>query len=366
MKFECTTDGLSHAVAVAVRFIERRVNLPVLSSILIVAEKSGRITLRATNLECGVEVVVQAKVLSEGTVAVPGATLSGVLGNIRSKSVSFTLTGEILKIEAERVSASLKTIPFEDFPILPRVSASNSFSIKSGDLHRAIRSVAYCASTSTIKPELQSVMITGEAGKLVTAATDSFRLAEKTVALKGSTSFPPLLLPIRNATELMRLLEGVNEEVSIYYSEHQISTHIGETYYTSRLIESTFPNYRQIVPKSFTTEAITLREDMSQALKSLSIFADKFAQVSFSVEPSKKAVVLSSKNPDVGEEISTIRSTVSGDAVAMNFNGRYLADSLQGIAGESVRIHSNGPGKALLIRDAADDSFFYLAMPMNR
>ncbi len=366
MKFECSTEQLASAVSTAVRFIERRVNLPVLSSILITAEKSGRIVLRATNLECGVEITIQAKVATEGVVAVPGATLSGLMGNVRAKFVSAALVGEVLKIEAEKISASLKTVPHEDFPILPRVSASTSFSIKATDLNRAIRNVAYCASTSAIKPELQSVLVYAEMGKLVTAATDSFRLAEKTVSLRGGGSVPQMLLPIKNAAELMRILESTTEEAEIYYNEHQISTHIKEIYYTSRLIDGTFPNYRQIVPKSFTTEAIVLREDLSQALKSLSVFADKFAQVTFSVEPAKKAIVLTSRNPDVGEEISTIRSTITGDAVSMNFNGRYLADSLQGISGDSVRIHSNGVGKPLLIRDAADDSFFYIAMPMNR
>jgi DNA polymerase-3 subunit beta len=366
MKLECTTEQLADAVGIAVRFIERRVNLPVLSSVLIVAQKGGKVTLRATNLECGVEVGITAKVLTEGTVAVPGATLSAVLGNMRGKSVSLSLVGEVLKVETERINASLKTVPHEDFPILPRVSASNSFSIKANDLYRAIKNVAYCASASAIKPELQSIVLYAESGKLITAATDSFRLAEKIVPLKSGGSLPQLLIPIKNATELMRLLEGVNEEVEIYFSEHQISLHIKDIYYTSRLIDGTFPNYRQIVPKSFTTEAIVLREDISQALKSLTVFADKFAQVSFSVDPSKKAIVLSSRNPDVGEETSTIRSTISGDAVSMNFNGRYLSDSLQGIVGESVRIHSNGPGKALLIRDAADETFYYLAMPMNR
>jgi DNA polymerase III sliding clamp (beta) subunit (PCNA family) len=68
----------------------------------------------------------------------------------------------------------------------------------------------------------------------------------------------------------------------------------------------------------------------------------------------------------VGEQTSTLRATISGEPVAMNFNGRYLADSLQAIIGESVRLHSNGPGKPLLVKDASDDSFFYLAMPMNR
>ena len=175
-----------------------------------------------------------------------------------------------------------------------------------------------------------------------------------------------MLLPARNATELLRILEGATGDVEIYYNEHQLSTHVGAVYYTSRLIDGAFPNYRQIVPKTFATEAVVLREDMGQALKSLSIFADKFSQVSVGVEPSKKAVTLASRNPDVGEQISTLRATVSGEAVAMNFNGRYLADSLQAISGESVRLYSNGPGKPLLVKDAADDSFFYLAMPMNR
>jgi DNA polymerase-3 subunit beta len=366
MKFECTTEDVGMAVGVAARFIERRVNLPVLSSILLVAEKPNRLILRATNLECGIEITIPAKVSSEGVAAVPGATLSAMLGNTRAKTISMSLVGEVLKVEAERLQATLKTVPHEDFPILPRVSASSSFKLKGADLSRLIRNVAYCASTSAIKPEQQSILLYAETGKLTTAATDSFRLAEKIVPLKSGGSVPQILIPIKNAAELMRLVESVHEEVEIYYNEHQLSTHVKNIYYTSRLIDGTFPNYRQIVPKSFTTEAIVLREELASALKSLSVFADKFSQVSFTVDPSKKSVVLSSRNPDVGEEVSTIRATISGDSVSMNFNGRYLADSLQGISGESVRIHSNGPGKPLLIRDAADDTFFYLAMPMNR
>ena len=88
--------------------------------------------------------------------------------------------------------------------------------------------------------------------------------------------------------------------------------------------------------------------------------------MSLSIEPAKKAVLLSSRNPDVGEQTSNMRATISGEALTISFNGRYLADSLQAISGESVRLHSNGAGKPMLITDAADNSFFYLAMPMNR
>jgi DNA polymerase III sliding clamp (beta) subunit (PCNA family) len=105
---------------------------------------------------------------------------------------------------------------------------------------------------------------------------------------------------------------------------------------------------------------------MANALKSLSIFADKFSHVSFAINPKDKTVVLTSRNPDVGEQVCTIRATITGDDVSMAFNGRYLADSLQSISGDSIRLCSNGVGKAMLIKDAGDESFFYLAMPMNR
>lgn len=365
MKFETTLDSLSKAATIANRFAERRAHLPVLGCILLSAE-GGRLTLRATNLECGIEVVIPAKVLTGGTVAVPAGVLAGFLSNARGKSVSAALVGETLKVETERASASIKTLPHEDFPVLPKVSAEKSFKVKSIDVVRAIRSVVYCASLSVIKPELQSVLLYGDAGKLVAVATDSFRLAERAVPLRAGGSVPEMLVPARNAAELMRILEDVSEEVEFYYNDNQLSVQTDGVYYTSRLLDGAFPNYKQILPKTFTTEAVVLREDMSTALKSLSVFADKFAQVSLALEPNKKAMMLSSRNPDVGEQISTVKAAIDGDQVSVSFNGRYLADSLQAISGDSVRLHSNGPGKAMLIKDASDDSFFYLAMPMNR
>ncbi|MDE2071371.1 MAG: DNA polymerase III subunit beta [Patescibacteria group bacterium] len=364
MKFETTTEQLGGAAATAARFSERRPNLPVLATLLLALKGNG-LTIRATNLECGVEVTLTVKGQGDGTVAVPAHVVTGFLGNARGK-LMVALEGEVLKLKTERASATIKTVPHADFPVLPRVSATTSFVVKAGDLVRAIRSVAYCASLSAVKPELQSVLLYGEAGKLTAVATDSFRLAEKTVPLKKGGSVPQLLIPARNAAELMKILEGEGGDVELYYNEHQLSTQVEGVYYTSRLLDGAFPNYKQIIPKKFETEAMVLRDDFSQALKALSVFADKFSQVLLAVEPKHKAVQLTSRNPDVGEQVSTVKATVDGGQVNVSFNGRYLADSLQAIGGASVRLYSNGPGKAMLIKDAGDDSFLYLAMPMNR
>ncbi|MDE2213109.1 MAG: DNA polymerase III subunit beta [Patescibacteria group bacterium] len=365
MKFESTAEQLHSAASLASRFTNKQANLPVLSSILIAAE-GGSATLRATNLECGVEVSLSAKVSNQGSVCVPTAPLLGFLSNTHSKNVTLELQGQILKLKTDRATASIKTVPHEDFPTLPKVSAEHSFALKAQDIARGLRSTLHCAATSSVKPELQSVCIFGEAGKLYFAATDSFRLSERCVPLTSKGSIRQILLPARNAAELLRIIEGQSGDLEFYYSDNQLSVHADRVYYTSRLVDGSFPNYRQIIPKEFATEAVVLREDLSQALKSLAVFSDKFLQVSLTVDPKRKIVELSSRNQDVGEEDVTLRAAVSGEESKMNFNSRYLGDGLAPISGESVRLRLNGAGKAMVVKDAADDSFVYLAMPMNR
>jgi len=365
MKFECQTPELLSIISTAARFAEKRANLPVLGSVLLSAD-GNRLTARATNLECGIEITIPAKIQSEGVVAVPASVFAGFLGNARGNTVTAAISGELLKVQTLSASASIKTVPYDDFPLLPRVSAERSFAVKGLDLARSIRAVAHCSSLSAVKPELQSVMFFGEAGKFFTVATDSFRLAEKSIPLRVGGGVPQMLVPAKNAVELMRIIETLNGDVEIYYNDNQLSLQIDGIYYTSRLLDGTFPNYKQIIPKSFSTEALVLRDDLAGALKSLSIFSDKFAQVTLSIDPSKKTISLASRNPDVGEQVSTLKTTVNGELAAMSFNSRYLSDSLQSVAGESVRLCSNGPGKPMLIKDAFDDSFLYIAMPMNR
>lgn len=365
MKFQAGSDQMLPAVLVASRFVGRQANLPALAAMLISAE-GGLVTLRATNLECGVEISFPAKVGEGGVAAVSGATLSGFLQNARGKDISASYAGDVLRLETAGSKASIKSVPGEDFPTLPRVAAEQSFTIKSSDLIRLLRSVTHCAATSSVKPELQSVYIFGEAGVLTAAATDSFRLAEKSVPLKSRGSVAPILFPARNAAELVRILESSNNEVVVYYSQNQLSVQVGDTYYTSRLIDGAFPNYRQIIPKEFASEAVVLREDFIQALRSLQIFTDKFLQVSFACDPKRRTIELASRNSDVGEETVTLKAAASGAEIKMNFNSRYLGDAAVPITGESLRLRMQGPGKPLVVRDAADESYLYLAMPMNR
>jgi DNA polymerase-3 subunit beta len=134
----------------------------------------------------------------------------------------------------------------------------------------------------------------------------------------------------------------------------------------SRVIDATFPDYKQIMPKTFATEVIALKQDVVDALKTAHVFADKFNQLSIYARPSKKTFEVATKNAEVGEFRSAIDATLSGQDLDMNFNHKYVSDCLQSIDSDSLSLSIAGQSKPMVIRGISDKSFTYLVMSMNR
>jgi DNA polymerase-3 subunit beta len=363
MKIECIKEKLEQAVARVERITEKNPTLPVLKCILLVA-KNGILSVRATNLELGIDVSIPVKVEQEGTVAVPGGVLSSFITTLYGgKNISLELSEGNLTVAAAKNATVIKSYPHEDFPVIPVVEGNNTFSVSSKSITRGLKSVLYSAATSSIKPELSSVYIYLEEGKIVFVATDSFRLAEKKVIEKKVQSFEPILLPFKNAIEVARILEELGGDIDVTFSKNQISFSAGGTYITSRLIDGVFPDYKQIVPKEFITEAIVLKQDLLNTLKISNVFSDKFNQIALTVLPSEKRFVIETRNADVGENTSTVDAALSGEDIEVAFNHRYIVDCFQSIDSDSVSLSFTGPNKPLVVRGVSDPSFMYLVMP---
>ncbi len=329
--------------------------------------KNNTLILRATNVELGVEVGVPVKVVTDGTIAVPA--------HIFSQNVQLTETGTNLVLDVVDGNLSLsskkgkvliKSQPNKDFPTLPTISEGKVLTIKSETLCRGIRSVSYSASTSQIKPELSSVYLSHSNGTLVFVATDSFRLAEKSLQDRSVRDMESIILPIRNVSELLRLFETTDGDIEMVFTKNQASFSFGKVYITSRLIDGTFPDYKQIIPKEGVVEVTLLKEDLISSLKRAVIFSDTFNQVSFSIKPAKKSFTVSARSADVGEMAEAIPAAISGQALDINFNHRYVSDCFQSIPTDSVTLVFAGPGKPLVVHGVGDPSFRYLVMPMNR
>lgn len=356
----------SEGVQSVARFAERRSGtLPVLAGIAIIAGDDG-IKLRATNLETGIDLKVEGTIKSDGVVALPATTLREIASSL-SGTGTLTLehAGDTVKVSTGNGRSTLKTLPFEDFPTLPLPESPKAkFELPGALLRSLVMSVVGYASTSTVRPELASVLIAGEGSSLKAVATDSFRLAEKKIALPSAVPAFTMLIPAKNALDIMQTLP--DETVEIRVDDHQCAFFWDKGVLTTRLVVANYPDYTQIIPKQFVSEATVLKKDFDAALKRTAIFSDTFQKVRLGFDPGNKGIALSAQNSDVGDASEMIPAAVSGDAVELSFNHRYLSAPIPTIAAESVTLSASGIGRAMVLRGSGDASFLYLVMPMNQ
>jgi DNA polymerase III subunit beta len=365
MKLECSVEKIKNAVSLAERATGKNLTLPVLSSILMIA--SGKsLKLRATNLSIGIEIEIPAKIEKEGVVAINGSVLSGVFSNIPTNDVAqLEETNGNLLVKTRRNQLTLKGQPYEDFPTIPQVSGTN-LEIDAKKLSEGVKSVYYSSSVSDIKPEISSVYMYTTEDSLVFVSTDSFRLAEKKIKVKNLEEILGIIIPFKNVTEMLRVFGDHSGPVKVCFNKNQISFWAENIYLTSRVIDGVFPDYRQIIPKEFSTEIVVLKQDLLNALKMFNIFSDKFNQVTLAVHPKKKSFELHSSSADVGENKTNLDAVLKGEDVELGFNYKYFLDCFQSINQDSLSIKISGPNRPMVITPVSDQSFTYLIMPMNK
>ena len=357
---------LAEAVGSVSRFAERRsTTLPVLAGIVIVAGDDG-IKLRATNLETGIDRKINGTIKDPGVVALSANTLREITSSFTgSGNLTIEHGGDTVVISSGTGRSTLKTLPYEDFPIIPfpEASAAN-FSISGSVLRNLIATVAPCASPSTVRPELGSVFLSAEGGSITAVATDSFRLAEKKVALSGATKPFSLLIPAKNALDIVQTIP--DELIEVRSDDHQCAFSCPSMMITTRLVTVSYPDYAQIIPKSFVTEATILRKDFEAALKRSAVFSDSFQKVRLGFSVKDKKVSIQAQNSDVGDSAESVPASVTGDEVELSFNHRYLSAPLSLITTESITLSASGIGRPLVIKGVGDAGFLYLVMPMNQ
>lgn len=365
MKLTTTKEKILNAVLLEERIVGKKESLPVLSCVLF--DVGSEFTLRATNLEAGIEVVIPSEIEEKGVVAIPVSVLSHTLRAISGEKILFKKEEGNLIIESKGTKTLIKAIPHEEFPPLHGVGDKKGITVPREQLMRGIQAVSYAASPSMIRPELGSVYLLIKQGGITCVATDSFRLAEKTISGVKSTSEVEILIPLKHAIELSHILERVEgDDVVLSVDESQMSVSVGVVLYVSRVVDGTFPNYKEIIPKTFTTEVTVLKNDLAEMLRKARVFSGNDQHVGFHVYPKRKIFSATARSADVGEMSDSIDAAISGEDLDINFHIGYIADCLSIIESDSVLLAFAGIGKPLVIRGVSDGSFTYLVMPLNR
>ncbi|MCX6701859.1 MAG: DNA polymerase III subunit beta [Candidatus Zambryskibacteria bacterium] len=366
MNIECIKEKLSYAISKAERITGKNITLPILSCILLEAHDSV-LTIKATNLDLGIEITLPVKVIKPGKVAVSGAVLYNFILNITNdKNITLEVVNDNLKVSTKHNCSTIKTFPTDDFPNIPKVSKEKTFTFNVPGLIKGFKSVMYSSSVSTIRPVLSSIFLSSEEEGVVFVATDSFRLSEKKIGVKKHKEFNQILIPFKNTGEIIRTLEDIKEDVEVCLNENQIAFSYNDLYITSRVIDGVFPDYKQIIPKDTKTEVVVLKQDLISSLRISNIFSDKFSQVTFHIHPKEKIFEITTKNMDVGENINNIDAVIKGEELSISFNYKYIIDCFQSIDSDSVSLSFSDTNKPMIVRGVGDKSFLYLVMPMNK
>jgi DNA polymerase-3 subunit beta len=346
------------------RISTKHVTLPVLQCVKIEA-KDETIIFQATNLEISIEIPIAGKVVEAGVVAVPAQIFMQSVQFVSQKEITLRTEEQVLQLETANTNTSIKTFATDEFPNLSQLQGEE-LQVQGSTFAYGIKSVAFSASQTSIKPELGSVFVQQKKEHSLTfVATDSFRLMEKTVPQKKLIIDHSFMIPQKNAVELARVCEMVEEDPVIITNENQCALRFPSgVYVSSRLVVGSFPDYVQIIPKEFVTHVTVLKDDLLRSFKKTNIFLNKFRQVSLTV--TDKSLTISSQNNEVGHTTDTVKASVEGEELTLSFNQQYIMEPLSHINDDSVKLSFAGLGRALIMQGVTDKSFRYLVMPMNK
>ena len=376
MKVICLQENLSAALADVGRAVASRTPLPITSNVLISTD-AGRLRLSATNLELTITTWIGAKVEEEGVVTVPARLLGEFVGSLPSEEVHLTgaLGGKSLKVTCARFQANIAGTDPEEFPPTPTVEDGFEVNIGTDLLKQAIDGVAFAAATEDSRPVLTGVQIEIKDGGLVLAAADGFRLAVHETKLADEIpESSAIIVPAKSLQEVSRLASGKDYPVKIKVNEGktQVLFQFETAAVVSQLIQGTFPNYSQLVPKEHVSKTTVDVGEFARATRAASIFARDGSgivrlQTSEGEEDGIGGLSVSARSEEVGDNQGEVTATIEGDPAKIAFNSKYLSEVLGVLGHGMVALETSSPSSPGVLRPLSPSegvSYVHVIMPM--
>lgn len=371
MKVSCSQEDLSKGLAVVGRAVATRAVMPITNNVLIATEGS-RLRLAATNLEIAISCWIPATIEKEGTVTIPARLVTDFVNSLPSGRIDMALSprSKSVELRCARHEAHISGLDPADFPAIPKITDGMNVKMKPGDLRLAINQVVFAAASEESRPVLTGVHAEFEGEQLTLAAADGFRLAVRKVPLaKNVDTKIAIIIPARSLNELTRLISEQEEplELIVNSQKSQVMFRLRNVEMVSQLIQGTFPNYSQLIPKSHSTRAVVKLSEFLRATKSASIFArDGSGIVRLQIMPrdGKGKIAISARAEEIGDNVGEVDAAVEGEEAKIAFNSKYLMDVLGVIAKDEVALETTTSSSPGVIRPVGDESYIHVVMPM--
>ena len=362
MKVVCSRDELVQRLGIVARAVSTRASVQILAGVLLRAE-AGRLHLAATDMELSLRSSLEAQVDGEGAVVVPGRLLVDLVRLLPAEEVTFEHRAEegVLHVSSGTSSSTLNTYSAEDFPRLPDLDAVGTFTVDREALLDTIARVARSASRDESRPVLTGILVRFEAGKLVMAATDSYRMSVKETELEGDAPELEAIIPARALGELSRIAQS-GDSVELGVHENQVVFVADDIWLTSRRIDGQFPNYKQLLPETFEHDVALPRAELLDVVRRVAVMAQRNSPLRLRFAEGELTIV--AQTQDVGEARESLPIQFSGEPLEIGFNAEFLREGIESVPADEIQLRLISPLRPGLIRADGDD-FWYLIMPIR-
>ena len=386
MKLTCSQADLNASLQLVSRAVATRPTHPVLANVLLTADAgTGRLSLTGFDLSLGIQTSLPAAVETSGAITLPAKMFGEIVARLSTDSpisLSCPEGKEQLKLTNLSGSYKMRGMPADDYPDLPLAQSGTPIRFHAEALVKGLRATLFASSPDENKQLLTGVHLRLDGEGLECAATDGHRLAvqrlshaveatanpEAEVAGADGADFA-VTVPARSLRELERILSGrgSQEPLSLFCERGQVVVLSADQVLTSRSLDGTYPNYRQLIPPSFQRRLVLDRRAFIAALERVAVLADQHNNVvKISADPAAGTATIRADAQDVGSGSESLAATIEGEAIKIAFNVRYLLDGLKAMGSDQVVLQCNAATTpAVLAPVGAEESFTYLVMPVQ-
>lgn len=378
MKLQITKENLLNGLRAVERAVGKNATLPIISNVYLKTEVTG-LKLATTNLEVGVISSVPAKIEEEGEFTVPAIKFITYIHNLPDEKILLARDGNKLIVKSESGDASFIGEEAKDFPLIPEVNGKKRINLTSKDIKVMLVQTSGATAFTETRPEIAGVYWLfdnsnkSENSTLRIVATDSYRLAEKTLQLKENIvnddgSELNFIIPKNTAIELVRLIDN-EEALLVVIDDNQVQFEIGSRIkLISRLVEGVYPNYRAIIPENYLTRMVFNKTDLKDSIGLVSLFAsDKTQEIKLTLDTDSKKVNIEALSNEVGSGKRSVEciGESTGEQVEFNLNHRYLMDGLSWLDGDEIVFEVQDSEKPVVLKPAKAKDYLYLIMPLK-
>jgi DNA polymerase-3 subunit beta len=358
VRIRAERDDLADVLARAGRAVGARSALPILQGLL--CQVSGRtLVVTGTDTEVTIRTNLEVEVLEEGRTVVPAKLAAEAVRKLPAGAVAMTAADGEVEITGNGPRFRLREMSVDDYPQLPEVAAGNGIEIDGDLMAKALSQVGVAASSDEGRPTLTGILFEGNEESLRLVATDSYRLAVRDLPAVAAPS--TTLVPYRALRELGRTVG--EPKLTMAFDEREAVFASGRGQLTVRIIESNYPNYRQLLPDSYPNRLTVSKEGLLDAVARASLVAEDHIPVRLSLH--QGGVELSVSRQEVGEETEHLAGEYSGDDIIIAFNTRYLTDGVNAVDSDEIVLETSDALKPGLLHGTGDDAFRYLLMPVR-